>query len=86
MNKQTMESDLITDWNIDNLFVESDNNQELTLQDKLSQDTQVVSMMMMRLDEECIAHLTLCTICFSTEADLELMNCGDQLCFDCLEQ
>lgn len=38
------------------------------------------------LDEETIAYLTQCTVCFVSEADIELANCGDQLCLTCLEQ
>lgn len=27
-----------------------------------------------------------CSICFTEESDVELMLCGDQFCFECLEQ
>jgi hypothetical protein len=37
-------------------------------------------------DEEVVAHLAKCMICFTAEAEVELLNCGDQLCLDCLEQ
>lgn len=40
----------------------------------------------MVVDEETVAHLAQCTVCFGSEADVELMNCGDQMCFACLEQ
>ena len=40
----------------------------------------------MVVDEETVAHLTQCMVCFGAEADVELINCGDQMCFACLEQ
>lgn len=65
----------------DHQNLQNQNNQpEQTLPDNHN------NIKLMVVDEETVANLTQCTVCFGSEADLELMNCGDQLCFSCLEQ
>lgn len=66
---------------IDQNIASSQPAPQQALTDKLSQSIPVMTM-----DEETVAHLAQCTVCFGSEAEVELINCGDQMCFSCLEQ
>lgn len=58
--------------------MDSDRDEEVQLSDTLSMDAEM-SLILDLIGGKC-------SICFTEESDIELMLCGDQFCFECLEQ